>query len=94
MRIESDRSVEIFVNGVATSVPAGITVAAALMNLGMMSTRRSVTDAGRIAMCGMGVCYECRVTIDDVSHRRGCMTRVAAGMAIVTVPERKDDSRA
>jgi len=35
-------------------------------------------------VCGMGVCYECRVTIDGVAHQRACLRVVADGMRIDT----------
>jgi sarcosine oxidase subunit alpha len=35
----------------------------------------------------MGICYECRVTIDGVAHQRACMTLVVEGMAIVSASD-------
>jgi hypothetical protein len=35
-------------------------------------------------LCGMGICYECRVTISDVAHQRACMVVVEPGMRIDT----------
>jgi sarcosine oxidase subunit alpha len=32
----------------------------------------------------MGTCYECRVTIDGVAHRRACLVTVAEGMHVTT----------
>jgi len=32
----------------------------------------------------MGTCYECRVTIDGVAHRRACLVTVADGMHVTT----------
>ena len=34
--------------------------------------------------CGMGICYECLVTIDGVPNTRACQTSVAEGMIIET----------
>ncbi|MDQ2890158.1 MAG: (2Fe-2S)-binding protein [Gemmatimonadota bacterium] len=75
--------VQISVDGRHAAVPSGITVAAALFNLGITTLRESVEGAPRAAFCGMGVCFECRVTIDGVPHRRACVTQVAAGMRIL-----------
>jgi hypothetical protein len=47
-------------------------------------TRRSVSGESRFAMCGMGQCQECRVTIDGVPHRLACMVRCREGMVIET----------
>lgn len=72
---------QVTIDGVSVIVPRGITVAAAMMNA-ELSIRRSVTDEPRAALCGMGVCQECRVSIDGRPYQRACMVRVAAGMQI------------
>ena len=50
---------------------------------GLPATRRSVTGAPRAPLCGMGICYECRVTIDGTPHRLSCQTLCADGMEVV-----------
>ena len=77
-------TVTIVANGRRETVPAGSTVAAALLNLGIGAFRTSATGTSRGPLCGMGVCYECRVTIDDVPHRRACLVPVAEGMRVGT----------
>ncbi len=77
-------TVEILANGHRARVPAGITVAAALLDLGVTAFRRSVTGEPRGPVCGMGVCYECRVTIDGVPNRRACIVPVANGMVVIS----------
>jgi predicted molibdopterin-dependent oxidoreductase YjgC len=76
---------EITVDGRAVRVEAGITVAAALWNLQIRGTRRSAAGEPRGPLCGMGICYECRVTIDGVPHRRACLEVCRPGMGIDTV---------
>jgi len=66
------------------SVEDGITVAAALLNSGRTSFRRSVSGADRGPLCGMGTCFECRLTIDGEKHRRSCNVIARDGMEIVT----------
>ena len=68
----------------AMSVDAGTSVAAALLGAGTTSFRTSVSGTLRGPLCGMGICHECRVTIDGVAHRRSCMIAVADGMQVVT----------
>jgi len=77
-------SVHVVINGQRVDVSAGITVAAALLNTGESSFRSSVSGEARGPVCGMGVCYECRVTIDGVAHQRACLRVVADGMRIDT----------
>ena len=76
--------VTIVADGREVRVPAGTSVAAALLNLGVHAFRRSVTGEGRGPVCGMGICYECRVTIDGLSHQRACLVTVAEGLRVVT----------
>jgi sarcosine oxidase subunit alpha len=78
------RTVRIQVNGEAHDVDAGCTLAAALLNLDVSDMRRSLGGESRSALCGMGVCFECRVTVNGDAHVRACMTRVAPGMDVRT----------
>lgn len=64
------------------------TVAGALAQAGFITTRTSVTGQPRAPLCGMGICYECRVTIDDVPHQLACQTLVRTGMRI-SVPRQE-----
>ena len=65
-------------------VEDGMTVAVAIASSGARSFRTSVTGEPRGPLCGMGICFECRVTIDGEPHRRSCTTIVRDGMEIVT----------
>lgn len=76
--------VRISVNGKACEARAGETVAAAVAREGECSTRVSVSGQRRGPLCGMGICFECRVTVDGVEHERSCVRRVAEGMKIWT----------
>jgi sarcosine oxidase subunit alpha len=76
--------IEIEVNGHTLRVPAGISLAAALLNAGEAAFRTSVTGAPRGPLCGMGICYECRVSVDGEAHRRACLEPVRARMRVTT----------
>jgi D-hydroxyproline dehydrogenase subunit gamma len=82
--------IELEINGRPVAIPAGSTVAAAIAVAGALVqgagviTRRSVGGEWRGPLCGMGVCQECRVTIDGRAHRLACQTLCAAGMRVVT----------
>jgi D-hydroxyproline dehydrogenase subunit gamma len=58
--------------------------AASATTPGAVVTRRSVSGELRGPLCGMGVCQECRVTIDGVPHRLACQTLCAQGMTVAT----------
>jgi len=76
--------VRIFVNGEAVSVPPMATVAVAVMIAGRSSFRTSVSGELRGPLCGMGICFECRLTVDGESHVRSCQTVCRDGMEVVT----------
>lgn len=61
---------------------ADMSVAAALANVGEFHLRTSGEDDQRGIFCGMGVCQECRVTIDSVHGMRACVTTVMPGMQV------------
>lgn len=74
----------IVVDGHRVQVPARSTVAAALLNLGISAFRQSASGEPRGPVCGMGACFECRVTIDSRPHQRACLVAVVDGMHIRT----------
>ena len=76
--------VTLHINARPVRVPQGTTVAVALEIAGATHARRSVRRNPRGALCGMGVCFECRVTIDNVPHCRSCQTLCVQGMEVVT----------
>ena len=69
------------VNGRSVAVPAGATVAAAMMIAGSYC-RESVSGEPRSPLCGMGICFECRALIDGMPHRRSCQVVCTSGMEI------------
>ena len=77
-------TVRLLVNGVAVTLPVGSMVSAAVLASGVTSFRRSVTGEPRGPLCGMGICFECRVTIDGVGHQRSCNLIATEGMEVVT----------
>lgn len=74
--------IEIHIDGETVRVPDGISVAAALLNSGRYAFRTSVSGEPRAPLCGMGICFECRVTIDGTEHTRACLVTVRAGMDV------------
>jgi predicted molibdopterin-dependent oxidoreductase YjgC len=72
------------IDGRRLGVEAGTTVAAALVLAGLRATRMSVSGEPRAALCGMGVCQECRVTIDGRAHVLACQTLCREGQIVRT----------
>ena len=71
-------------NGSPAQAEAGISVAAAAMNNNLLALRRSVTGQPRGPLCGMGICFECRVTIDGQRHQKSCQIPLVRGMVVIT----------
>jgi D-hydroxyproline dehydrogenase subunit gamma len=78
------RDILLTVNGREVRVPAGSIVAAAVAVAGVDAYRHSVRGDARAPLCGMGICFECRVTIDGRAHRLSCQTICEDGMRVVT----------
>lgn len=72
------------INNKTIRVEDGSTVAAAILDSENGSFRRSLSGEPRGPLCGMGICFECRVTIDGVPHRRSCTMLADEGMEVVT----------
>ncbi len=76
------REVGLVVDGRPTVAYEGETVAAVLVAEEGLRTRRTASGASRGIFCGIGVCFECLVVVDDVPNTRACMTLVADGMRV------------
>lgn len=78
-----ERTVTIHFDGQIFTVPNGITVAAALLAVGVREFRLSIVgQAPRAPYCMMGLCFECLLEIDGVPARQSCLIPVREGMQI------------
>ena len=78
--------VEISIEVDGRMLPAllGQTLAAALYASGMRSWRRTRGGEPRGLLCGMGICFDCLVTVDGQPGLRACLEPVRAGMRVQT----------
>ena len=77
-------SIEVTVNGLRVQVAPGTSAAAAVIRAGFATRRSSVAAEPRAPLCGMGVCFECRATVNGVAHTRTCQVACQPGMVIET----------
>jgi len=71
------------VNGSAVKAVPGDTVATALLASGRTVMRKTHRNrASRSVFCGIGVCFDCCLTVNGVSDVRACVTDAAAGMRV------------
>jgi D-hydroxyproline dehydrogenase subunit gamma len=74
----------IVVDGRVLEAPVDATLAAVLLDAGYTRFRSSVEGSARAPLCGMGICFECRVRVDGLDLVRACMEPVRDGMEVVT----------
>ena len=86
---QKDPHLNIRIDQKKVRVPAGISVAAALLAHGIETFRLAAEGERRGLFCGMGVCYECLVTIDGQPDQRACMTLVEEDMQIHSGAQRR-----
>jgi len=75
---------KVTVNGRPVDVPEGAMASAAVALAGVTAFRRSVTGEPRAPLCGMGICFECRVSVNGRPHVRSCQLPCRSGMEILT----------
>lgn len=74
----------LYINGIPVTVPDGITVASAVVLAGQSAFRHSISGEPRAPLCGMGICFECRLTVDGLAHARSCQILAREGMDVRT----------
>lgn len=63
----------------------GQTLGAALVAHGVTSWRVTrVEGRPRGLFCGIGICFDCLVTVDDVPNQRACLVRARDDMVVTT----------
>lgn len=82
----AEPNITLTVDETVVRVAPGTTVAAAALMAGTQ-TRVSITGEPRGPLCGMGICFECRVTINGVLHQRSCQILCESGMRVTTAGE-------
>ena len=86
--VERGKPVDVEVDGKQVEAFEGETIAAVLMAKGIRRFRRTRKgNKPRGMYCGMGVCFDCLVTVDGVHNVRACVTPVKNGMRIDTEVE-------
>ena len=72
-------------DGREISAEPGQSVAAALLGAGIRSWRTTrVGGRPRGLFCGIGICFDCIVTVDGRAEIRACLAEVRDGIAVET----------
>ena len=81
--IERGEAFEITVDGKPVTAYPGETVASALFAAGIRILRHTAKQCEpRSIFCGIGVCYDCLVTVNGVLNQRACMTFAQPGLVV------------
>ncbi|MGH6653606.1 MAG: (2Fe-2S)-binding protein [Actinocrinis sp.] len=80
-----DAAFTLSVDGREIEALFGHTIAAALWREGIVSWRRTrVDDEPRGVFCGIGVCFDCLVTVNGRPNQRACITAARPGDVVTT----------
>jgi aerobic-type carbon monoxide dehydrogenase small subunit (CoxS/CutS family) len=82
--IERGEAVTVALNGKPVTAYLGESVATVLLSEEIVAMRTTTLGEPRGVFCGMGVCFDCLVVVDDKPNTRACMTWVKEGMNIRT----------
>jgi hypothetical protein len=82
MSDESGAAFSIEVDGERIPARAGQTLAAALTASGRRLFGLNVDGSPRGVFCGMGLCFECAVTVNGTTEQRACMTLARPNMCV------------
>lgn len=87
--------VEFVFDGAPIGARPGQSVGAALTDAGIRSWRTTrVGGRPRGLFCGIGVCFDCLLTIEGRANQRACLVPVSAGMICESGGMRAVDDRA
>lgn len=83
--LERGQKVTLIVDGVSVPAYEGESVAAALLADGRRILRTTPRRGEARGMyCGIGICFDCVMTVDGRPNVRTCQTPVRAGMQVET----------
>jgi hypothetical protein len=80
----TDRPLRLTVDGEPVAGIAGQSVAGVLLAAGRASWRTTRSGAPRGAFCGIGACFDCLLTVNDVPDVRACRRPAEDGDEIRT----------
>ncbi|QKW06534.1 (2Fe-2S)-binding protein [Streptomyces sp. NA04227] len=79
-----ERPLRLTVDGERVDGLAGQSLAGVLLASGRLHWRRGASGAPRGVFCGIGVCFDCLVTVNGVPDVRACRRRAQDGDEVTT----------
>ncbi|GHH71883.1 hypothetical protein GCM10018793_08010 [Streptomyces sulfonofaciens] len=87
----TDHPLTVTVDGEPVPGIAGQTLAGVLLAAGRTAWRTAGSGAPRGVFCGIGVCFDCLVTVNGERDVRACTRRAHDGDAVTTQSRRSGD---
>lgn len=79
------KNIEFTFNGELIRAVSGQTVGAAILESGKRSLRKTrFENKPRGMFCGIGICFDCLVSINGVANQRACLVQVLPNMNVQT----------
>ena len=78
-RPRQSRPISFTLDGERIDALEGQTIAGAILATGRTSWRSTTAGEPRGVFCGIGVCFDCLVTVDGVPDVRACQRRACDG---------------
>ena len=88
LQVQRGKQITVQIDGESTPAFDGETIAAVLLTQNQREFRRTTGGQARGFFCGMGICYDCLVTVNNTPNIRACVTPVTDGMVIETTVSR------
>ncbi|MCA1222687.1 (2Fe-2S)-binding protein [Streptomyces sp. 8L] len=89
----TERPLTVTVDGESVPGIAGQTIAGLLLASGRRAWRAGPSCAPRGVFCGIGVCFDCLVTVNGERDVRACRRRAADGDTVATQSREAGDVR-
>jgi predicted molibdopterin-dependent oxidoreductase YjgC len=87
--VQRGQAITILVDGVPLPAYEGETIAGALLASGRRAWRHTRHGQPRGLYCGIGLCFDCLVTVNGTPNVRACLTPVGTGMVVETGSSRE-----
>ena len=79
------RTVTMTFDGDQVTALPGQSVGAALLGAGIRSWRTTrINGRPRGLFCGIGICYDCLITVDDSPSQRACLVPATEGLRLTS----------
>lgn len=92
VKMSGSSQFQIELDGKKLNAVQGQTIAEVLLSNQELIFRKTPKNVPRGPFCGMGVCYECQMKINDVPNVRTCIAEATPGCSVETQKDSRIES--